>query len=479
MKLARLSEKVLAALREGQIKMEMAEAMTVSGDHERQDNMLAALLSAPYSFNARSIRHHLMSEKIRASSSLGTFVLEWYRAEGLAETADLFGEEVWLDDAAAVERIGLTLLEEKVEALKADGWKWVRTALEYSCELFEGVEFSDPDIEAIDEDGKDDFSPGRRAECGCIVYLHHGTLFIEEGAVLNDVIEADQPVTEDGSGTMPANENVSNEGASAEAAPCYSRALVDTLSVHRTRALQLAISKDKSTALSLLLFNLHLGISGRSGIYHSPSNLRAAASHQFAPKAEEDCVNRAEDALKQAVGEVNIVDDGYLSSEQAIALFDSIHAMSDDEKLNAIILHTALSVDAPMAGGCLPRNGMAEHIGVLLGVDVTTAWRPDPDFLKRTSKRVIAESIPLGHGQEKLARMKKDNLVKTLSGWFARPEEVSAADLGYEEEIPAEVTDTLATWLPAGMAFKSTEPETPASDEAIPEGDAAEESIAA
>ena len=477
MKLSRLSEKVLAAFQAGQIRMEMAEAMTVTDDHERQDNLLATLLAGSF-ISAAGVRQNLMSETVNATSSLGQFVLERYRAEGLRESSDLFSEHVWLDDAAGVERIACALLDEKAQGLKADGWKWVHTAFEYPWGFIQNVEFSHPDPDLDGEDYEEDaaFPLERRAELGCIVYLERGSLRVLSGAVLEERNEVEEG-EDDEDALQPANGN--EDSAGGQAVSGYSRALIDTLSVHRTRALQRAISKDRSAGLSLLLFNLYLGVDGRTGLYYSPSNIQASAAHAISPEVDENRVNRAEEELKQKVDSVNLPVEGYLSMEQAVDLFDRIHALSDDEKLDAIILYSALSVNAPMVGGTLPVSGMAEHIGALLKVDVAEAWRPDGDFLKRTPMRLIAEGIPLGNGHQKLSRLKKDGVVKTLGGWFASPDQVTAAELGYENEIPADVRDTLATWLPAGMAFLSADAEELASDETVATGDAGAASIAA
>lgn len=464
MKLARLSPAVLDAFRDGMIDLDTAKAMTVTDDHGRQDNMLRVIAKSPYHSDAY-IRQQLTSDKVSANSALGRFVRDAYLSEGHPVTEDLFGDQVWLDDAAAVEAIGVRLLYEKGEGLKAAGWGWVRSALHFNVSLYDDTVSVDGDLEPASDDDDFDYSPELRARCGCIVYLTHGGLTVMTGRMLVDAAP-------DGDLDQSPGETVAAAEASESTTPGLSRALIDTLSIHRTRALQEALAADQSTAFSLLLLNLYKGVSRRGVFVTSPANVSAHGAYPFEEGDEAVSMNRAERALREALErfEATIQVKGP-DVGGGLALFDRINALAIDEKLAAIALLVGLSVQAPMDGGSLGTNKLAEHIGGILGVDTAASWRPDADFFNRVSLRVVEATVPLGNGVEKVRRMKKPGRVAALSTWFANPGDAAPADLGYDGELPGDVAGALTTWLPAGMAFSAPESdqgaETP--DDDLPE----------
>ena len=461
MKLARLSPKVLDAFRDGAIDLDAAKAMTVTDDHRRQDNMLRTIEKAPY-YSDAFIRQQLTSDKVSANSTLGRYVADTYRSEGHPVTEDLFGDQVWLDDAATVEAIAARLLDEKAEELKAAGWGWVRAALQFNASLYEDTASVDGDLEPVSNDGDADYSPELRARCGCVVYLAHQGLSIITGLMLVDAAA-------EGEGATTAGEPSVAHGGPDAAMPGLSRALIDTLSIHRTRALQKALADDQDSALSPLLLNLYKGI-GQRGVYAtSPANVSVHSGYAFERDGETVSANRAELALRDALERLEaMIQVKGPDWGDGLSLFDRIHALPTDEKLAAIALLVGLSVQAPMEGGSLSTNKLAEHVGGILGVDTAASWRPDEDFFNRVSLRVVEATVPLGNGVEKVRRMKKPGRVEALSTWFANPGDVAPADLGYNDDLPGDVAEALATWLPAGMAYSAPgsdqDAETPEDD---------------
>jgi ParB family chromosome partitioning protein len=138
MKLASLSPKLLKALRADEINMDQAMAFTLTDSHKTQDRVWKELPAwARQRGDSEAIRNALTNQHIEADSKLATFIgLDTYEQSGGAILRDLFAEEGtgWLINTDLVNRIVEEKLSEAAEAVKAEGWKWVRHAPGFSYE---------------------------------------------------------------------------------------------------------------------------------------------------------------------------------------------------------------------------------------------------------------------------------------------------------------------------------------------------------
>jgi ParB family transcriptional regulator, chromosome partitioning protein len=129
LKLANVSPVIFSAFVEGEIDLERMQAYAVTDDHAKQDDVFASL--GKY-VAAYSIRRALMEEKIESNDNRVKFVgLDTYEARGGKVEADLFQEISYLDDAVLLETLVLEKLEAEAEQFRAEGWKWVETAISF------------------------------------------------------------------------------------------------------------------------------------------------------------------------------------------------------------------------------------------------------------------------------------------------------------------------------------------------------------
>lgn len=127
--LARLSPKLKAAYRRGDLSMDAARAFCITDDHTQQEAVFKAL--GRHVMHAANVRSHLMCGAMRANDRIARFVgLDAYEAAGGRVTRDLFLEqEAYIDDPALMTRLADERLEPtRQEALNA-GWGWAQINL--------------------------------------------------------------------------------------------------------------------------------------------------------------------------------------------------------------------------------------------------------------------------------------------------------------------------------------------------------------
>lgn len=130
LKLASVSPKLLDIYAEDGMTLDQLMAFTVSGDHERQEQVFDRL---QYSYDKQPyvIRRMLTEKTARASDKRAVFVgLEAYEAAGGVILRDLFqsDDSGWLQDIALLDRLVAEKLDREADATRAEGWKWIEVA---------------------------------------------------------------------------------------------------------------------------------------------------------------------------------------------------------------------------------------------------------------------------------------------------------------------------------------------------------------
>ncbi|WP_343049627.1 ParB/RepB/Spo0J family partition protein [Azospirillum melinis] len=123
--LAALSPAVLEGLREGRIPLAVAEALTLSASHARQEELLLRVVECPPVDAARYVREALRRARLPAGNALPG-VLEAYAAAGGTLTRDLFdgADDGLVDDPALFLASQRAALEAEVERRRSD-WAFV------------------------------------------------------------------------------------------------------------------------------------------------------------------------------------------------------------------------------------------------------------------------------------------------------------------------------------------------------------------
>lgn len=134
LKLASVSPALLEVYAEDGMTLDQLMAFTVSGDHERQEQVFERL-KASYDKQPYTIRRMLTEGAVRASDKRVQFVgIDAYVAAGGTVLRDLFqGDDGgWLQDVPLVDQMVADKLKAESDAVSAEGWKWIEVAPDFA-----------------------------------------------------------------------------------------------------------------------------------------------------------------------------------------------------------------------------------------------------------------------------------------------------------------------------------------------------------
>jgi len=133
LKLVAASPALLSSYEAGELTLEQLMAFCVTGDHARQEEVLAFLANA-YNKEPYYIRRILTERSVRATDRRAEFVgAQAFEAAGGTVARDLFGEDHggYFEDPALLDRLVAEKLEAIAEAVWAEGWKWVEVRTDF------------------------------------------------------------------------------------------------------------------------------------------------------------------------------------------------------------------------------------------------------------------------------------------------------------------------------------------------------------
>ncbi|WP_029329764.1 ParB/RepB/Spo0J family partition protein [Komagataeibacter oboediens] len=133
LRLMTVSDKLLDIYEQDGMKLEQLMAFSISDDHARQEQVWE-IVSQSHNREPYVIRRMLTEKTVRASDARARFVgLDTYLAAGGLIMRDLFEADDggWLQDPAALDRLVMEKLHAAGEDIRAEGWKWVETALSF------------------------------------------------------------------------------------------------------------------------------------------------------------------------------------------------------------------------------------------------------------------------------------------------------------------------------------------------------------
>ena len=134
LKLASVSPKLLDVYAEDGMTLDQLMAFTVSGDHERQEQVFERLQHS-YDKQPYVIRRMLTEGAVRASDKRAQFIgVDAYVEVGGTVLRDLFqGDDGgWLQDVALVDLMVAEKLKEEAAKIAAEGWKWIEVAPDFA-----------------------------------------------------------------------------------------------------------------------------------------------------------------------------------------------------------------------------------------------------------------------------------------------------------------------------------------------------------
>jgi ParB family chromosome partitioning protein len=134
LKLASVSPALLDIYAEDGMTLDQLMAFTVSGDHERQEQVFERL-KASYDKQPYTIRRMLTEGAVRASDKRAQFIgVDAYESAGGRVLRDLFqGDDGgWLQDVTLIDQMVADKLKVESEKISTEGWKWNEVAPDFA-----------------------------------------------------------------------------------------------------------------------------------------------------------------------------------------------------------------------------------------------------------------------------------------------------------------------------------------------------------
>jgi ParB family chromosome partitioning protein len=282
LKLARVSPKLIALYRKGDMTLDCLMAFAISDDHKQQEKIWKDLPEWSKE-DAHAIRDTLTEAHMEADCKLARFVtVAAYEEAGGAVLRDLFDAESagWITDPALLNRLAGEKLEREAEKVRAQGWKWVEIMPDVAWDALRAYDrihptptkqqqteidkLQDQISEIEDEDGEAyeklaakrekleseiAFTAEQKAASGAIVAIDaEGELEIISGLLRQEARAAAK------------KKKAETDGEDGDTPPCFSSKLIEDLTAHRTAALQAMLADNPKVALAAVVHAMALGV---------------------------------------------------------------------------------------------------------------------------------------------------------------------------------------------------------------------------
>ncbi|MEW6346614.1 MAG: ParB/Srx family N-terminal domain-containing protein [Pseudomonadota bacterium] len=312
MKLANVSPKLLALLREDAITLDQLAALALADDHETQEHIWFD--ANDWQRQPNYLRQAITRAEIDAGRSrLVRFVgVASYEAAGGYVRRDLFSDDEnagYIADAELLQRLVAQKLDAAAEEVRAEGWGWIETRVERDfLELnrygrlrpvlrpYTDDEQQQMDaltaqqdelaekLEALSEDDENAYEEADRlndeiervsvalialegvaliwdeqqmVEAGAFVLVgQQGELVIERGLVRRENADALEAAGAHVTGTPEAEAHDTVSATAPKVKPVHSAKLCQRLTAHRTAAMRAELAAQPAVALAALLHHL-------------------------------------------------------------------------------------------------------------------------------------------------------------------------------------------------------------------------------
>ena len=135
LRLASISPKLHDAYEAEEMTLEQLMAFTLTADHKRQEEVWSQV-AASHANGPNHIRRKLTEGAVNTQSDRrARFIgVTSYESAGGIVTRDLFESDAggWMQDAGLLERLCRDKLHAATETVRAEGWLWIQTALEFA-----------------------------------------------------------------------------------------------------------------------------------------------------------------------------------------------------------------------------------------------------------------------------------------------------------------------------------------------------------
>ncbi len=417
LKLARVSPRLIEALKREEATLDQLAALAFSDDHAAQEK---AFFEAPdWARTPERLKAQLAQAHVQETDKLARFVgIDAYETAGGTIVSDLFAEANgddtrYLSDRDLLVRLAAAKLQPIATATHDEGWAWVETAIdgvawaqipervrEHRRELSE-AERAEQDLllakldetedeaeiaqieTALDAFALSHWAPEEVALAGAIVCLNHdGEPRIERGLVRAEDVKALRSLRRK---LAKPDGNANGHGDNAATAmpkPRLSAKLIDELMAHKTLALRAEIASQPDLALRFTVFALAANAMSELGplslirvrVDEADVSRHTTRMESKAPGTYAELLNAWRERLPS----------------DTVALWSFIAAAETTTLLDLLAVLIAPAIEL--------RAGRGEHIGELLsqaaGLDMSKYWTATPEsYFEHVRKDVLIDAI--------------------------------------------------------------------------------------
>lgn len=462
--LSRLSPKIKAAWKRGEVTLDAARAFCLVDDHAQQDAVFRSL-GKPVT-HASAVRSRVLGDRMRGNDRLAVFVgLEAYEAAGGAIVRDLFDDEaVYVGDPALMTQLAEQKLESHRETYARTGWGWIDINLtsgsiagsriqpewreptpEEETELSRLRAELDALDEAIEADSVEDdprwdrrdelagqveairqaarvWNPELMKLAGVVLSVsYQGELNVIPGIVRPEDERAVRDLQKRRLNTEAQEQAGTEDGDALQSMPdCgLPKALIRDLSLARTRAIRFKLARDIDVSLALAVAAMiqrqrfHCAMPGVDIHAHTS---RVDDFDEFY-----DVVSLTENALPGDTTE----------------LLPWCLAQTRETLLVVLAVITARAVDLSHERGAPADRAiriLADELCAALRMDMKEFWQPDAEFWSRLPKSELIKAMRDSPSMEDLNPTKREEQLKAL-GKLKKDELVTRAASAYAKDF--------------------------------------------
>ena len=481
MKLARVAPELLQEYRNDGMTLECLMAYTITDDHRRQRKVYKSLQDWQKE-DPSVIRDALTEKMVDASSKLARFVgLDAYTAAGGSSRADLFGDDVYLEKPALLNKLAEQKLDGIRLELEVEGWNWIEInperdytlinrcsrikpmLLDAPSELVDLKSQLDGELEEIEralEDTESDalldqhqavrdrldqveeklvafvgFDADHKSLAGCFLSIEQdGTPFIDKGLV--------RPEHRKQLAKLLKMDDGDSDPVKTKDKSSLSATLRRDLADGRLRIAQAEIAKHPVIAFDLLVFQVAVSLL-------DDSSTDDGADVQFKrprPKPSSETEPATANEPLEAIAKSLPLD--WLKAHGEAARFEAFRSLPEAAKMELLAYCVALTLKPKLAPAAGNETTAYDAALSLTTASVADYWRPTKDnFLGRVTREqllmigreVFGEAWSQSHFTDKKAL-----LVDQLHRAFSNPDKSG--------RTPGQI-EKLKSWIPACMSF--------------------------
>ena len=426
--LGRLSPKIRAAYRKGDLTLDVARAFCLTDDHSAQERLFKQV-PKPIT-HAPSIRNALSGGRAPATDRLARFVgLDAYEAAGGRIVRDLFEDEVaFLEDGELLQRLAADRIEEMRETLAGEGWAWVEAQLHHGqiegcagervrprtrtltpeenkaiADLEAELEALDNELESDSEnealwtardaaearldalrEAHHDWEKAEMAHAGAVVALdRNGAPIITRGLIKRGDLKAIRKLHAVEADVMADAGDPSVD--TTPRSPALPKSLIEGLTAARTRALRAELSGRPQIALALTVLTLIRRSASRADV--------AGLAIAISPIGFDD-----DDRFEQTRTAASIA---YADADLARLASEPVERL-----IELLALFIAEAVDVTHDGAS-PRaertQATSDELAAALDLDMSRYWEASSEFWEKAPKAFTLEALGAAPAMAKLS----------------------------------------------------------------------------